>query len=177
MTYKWRQLHIRGWGPASGHTCVEIEPGRLLVLGGESDDGKPMGMTLYHIDYATAADVPVVEVHKGTLACGPIILADNFDAGGAGAENSAWQQRDSVFGGLRGVANQTPESRSLHSFNELLLGLSCSLSGTRTGSIDDQTIDVFIWLRDPSGGWVWFEGCCAEVWCMHVQRLTRSLMY
>ena len=136
MTYKWRQLHIRGWGPASGHTCVEIEPGRLLVLGGESDDGKPMGMNLYHIDYATAADVPVVEVHKGTLACGPIILADNFDAGGAGAENSAWQQRDSVFGGLRGVANQTPESRSLHSFNELLLGLSDSLSGTRTGSID-----------------------------------------
>jgi hypothetical protein len=58
---------VCGWGGglASGHTAIEIQKGRLLVLGGEADDGKPQTMELYHIDFATAPDVPIVEVEQG----------------------------------------------------------------------------------------------------------------
>jgi hypothetical protein len=54
-----------GGGAASGHTAIEIQKGRLLILGGEADDGKPLAMNLYHIDYSTAPDVPIVEVEQG----------------------------------------------------------------------------------------------------------------
>ena len=144
-TYKWQQLRIRGWGPASGHAAVEIEEGRLLVLGGEAQDGKPIAMDLYVIDYATAPDVPIVEVHKGELASGPGSAGLEHHSSGAAdirfEPTTSLPPPDNAFGGLRGTALQKPEPRTLHTLTEL------KLDELDTDTHGDQSAGVE--LREP----------------------------